>query len=246
MAEFVEGFEMLGGLGPAVSVFGSARTKPNEPWYAEAEQLGAELAHRNLGVITGGGPGIMEAVNKGAFQAGGMSVGLNIYLPQEQKANPFQNISLDFRYFFCRKVMFMKYAVALVCFPGGFGTMDEFFESMTLIQTGKAQKFPVMLIGTSFWNPLLKWIREYQLEKAQYIDGADLDLFKVTDNVVEAADHLAAEVAKYLAATREAERAADPAVRPLAEGTIAGKPPVNDPRPAEAKIGGPREKSKES
>jgi uncharacterized protein (TIGR00730 family) len=236
MAEFVEGFEMLGGLGPAVSVFGSARTPPGNPTYRMAEQLGAELARRNLVVITGGGPGIMEAANKGAFEAGGVSVGLNIYLPQEQKANLYQNIALDFRYFFCRKVMFMKYAVALVCFPGGFGTMDEFFETMTLLQTGKAQRFPVILIGTDFWNPLQAWVREHQLERNQYIDPGDLQLCKLTDDVIEAADYIAEQTAQYLARAKEAERAPDPASRPLAEGTIAGRPPINQPDQGAARI----------
>ncbi|MHC4089497.1 MAG: LOG family protein [Planctomycetota bacterium] len=165
MSEFVEGFEVMGSLPAAVSVFGSSRTTPADPYYALAERLGRLLVGRGFAVITGGGPGIMEAVNKGAYEAGGASVGLNIYLPHEQLANRYQNISLDFRYFFCRKVMFVKYATAFVCFPGGFGTMDEFFESMTLIQTDQLQ--------------------------SNYISPEDLDLFQISDDVEWVADHLA-------------------------------------------------------
>jgi len=155
-----------------------------------AEQLGKELADREFAVITGGGPGIMEAANKGAAAAGGVSVGLNIFLPHEQLSNPYQTVSLDFRYFFCRKVMFVKYSVAFVCFPGGFGTMDEFFESMTLIQSEKVEPFPVILIGSAFWEPLTQWMKEHLLGRRPYIDSADLDLFVVTDDVVWAADKI--------------------------------------------------------
>ncbi len=225
MSEFVEGFEMLSSLGPAVSVFGSARTRPGEPYYELAERLGAELARRKFAVITGGGPGIMEAVNKGAYQAGGVSVGLNIYLPEEQKANPFHTLSLDFRYFFCRKVMFMKYADALVCFPGGFGTMDEFFESMTLIQTEKVEPFPVMLVGSEYWLPLIEFLRAYQLEKFHYISEPDLDIFTITDDMTWAADFIAEEVAR-LAERKQAEEAEVAEwEQPLAEGTKRGRRP---------------------
>lgn len=230
MSEFVEGFEMLSRLGPAVTVFGSARTKPQEPAYQLAEKLGAELAQRNLAVITGGGPGIMEAANKGAYEAGGQSIGLNIYLPHEQSANDYQTLSLDFRYFFCRKVMFMKYAMALVCFPGGFGTMDEFFESMTLIQTEKIEPYPVVLVGSAFWTPLVEWMREHQLERGAYIGKQDLDLFTITDDVAWTADLLAEHERALIRAaeegTAESELEAEMWKRPLADGTKVGKRPV--------------------
>lgn len=230
MSEFVEGFEMLGDLGPAVSVFGSARTQPGDGSYMLAERLGAELARRKFAVITGGGPGIMEAANKGAFEAGGQSVGLNIYLPQEQRANAYQTVSLDFRYFFCRKVMFVKYAMALVCFPGGFGTMDEFFESMTLIQTEKVEPYPVMLIGEKFWKPLAAWMREYQLERNEYINAGDLELFTITDDVVWAADQLAAHAARITqprdVALRKGLQRKELWTRPLADGSKVGKRPL--------------------
>ncbi len=232
MSEFVEGFEMLGSLGPAISVFGSARTPECDPYYKLAEQLGAELVKREFAVITGGGPGIMEAANKGAYEAGGQSIGLNIYLPQEQAANRYQTISLDFRYFFCRKLMFMKYATGLVCFPGGFGTMDEFFESMTLIQTEKTEPFPVMLVGEEFWNPLVDWIRDCQLEKYNYVSDGDLDLFTITDDVCAVADRMREHAENKI---RQAEETADSATPnwqlPLADGTYQGKPPTGTPAP---------------
>ncbi|MFQ5590192.1 MAG: TIGR00730 family Rossman fold protein [Phycisphaerae bacterium] len=222
MSEFVEGFETMSRVPPAVSVFGSARIQPDDQYYAMAEKLAGELARRDFAVITGGGPGIMEAANKGAAEAGGVSVGLNIYLPEEQKANPFQNVSLDFRYFFCRKVMFVKYAVAFVCFPGGFGTMDEFFESMTLIQTHKVQSFPIILIGGAFWSPLIDWIREHQLVRNSYILERDLTLFDITDDVVAAAKII---VKAHRAASRRPAGAADPEGRLTAEGTYIGRQP---------------------
>ena len=183
MAEFVDGFDLMGRLGAGVSIFGSSRATPADPYYVQAEKLAGELAGHGLAVITGGGPGIMEAANKGAFEAGGTSIGLNITLPQEQEANRYQNVSLEFRYFFCRKVMFLKYAVGYVCFPGGFGTMDEFFESMTLIQTGKTDRFPVILVGSAFWSPLVEWMKAYQLGALGYISPEDMDMFTVTDDV---------------------------------------------------------------
>ena len=191
MAEFVEGFEVMSKLEPGVSVFGSARTPPSHPYYKQAERLGALLAKRKYTVITGGGPGIMEAANKGALEAGGTSIGLNITLPREQTPNPYQNVSLEFNYFFARKVMFVKYAVGFVCFPGGFGTMDEFFESMTLIQTGKSPRFCVVLVGKEFWTPLVDWLRSALRDTYQYISPEDLDLFKLTDDVEEAAQIIA-------------------------------------------------------
>ncbi len=231
MSEFVEGFEMLRGIGAAVSVFGSARTQPDDGYYGMAERLGGELARRDFAVITGGGPGIMEAANKGAYEAGGASIGLNIYLPHEQKANPYQTLSLDFRYFFCRKVMFLKYASALVCFPGGFGTMDEFFESMTLIQTEKAYPFPVVLVGCDYWNPLIEWIRRCQLEEHGYISASDLELFTVSDDITAVADLLEREIEAANARVQQAQEESEQWKRPLAEGTAAGKPPVDKRRP---------------
>jgi len=186
MSEFVEGLDTLERIPPAVSVFGSARTKPDSPVYAQAVECGRLLANRGLAVITGGGPGIMEAANRGASEAGGVSVGLNIVLPMEQSPNPYQNVEIDFRYFFIRKVMFVKYARGFIIFPGGFGTMDEYFESLTLIQTLKVVPFPVVLIGTRFWSGLLAWMRQTLDEEHQTISPQDLDLFSVTDDVEEA------------------------------------------------------------
>ena len=220
MSEFVEGIDIMSQMPAAVSVFGSARTPPGDPHYVQAEKLSAELVRSGFAVITGGGPGIMEAANKGAFEAGGESIGLNIYLPHEQVSNPYQTVSLDFRYFFCRKVMFVRYAVAFVCFPGGFGTMDEFFESMTLIQTNKTPRFPVMLVGSDFWTPLVDWIRTHQLGTPNYISPEDLDLFTVTDDI----DWVVEQVAKYhqeAVATPAAARDA----RLTAEGTETGRQP---------------------
>jgi len=231
MSEFVEGFETMSKVPPAVSVFGSARSGPADPSYALAERLAGELVKRGFAVITGGGPGIMEAANKGATQANGVSVGLNIFLPVEQEANRFQNVSLDFRYFFCRKVMFVKYAVAFVCFPGGFGTLDEFFESMTLIQTGKTDPFPVILIGSEFWAPLLDWMKRHLLGKTDYIAERDLELCEITDDVDWAAERIAERYQTHLAAQAAAERIA----ARTAEGTLIGTPPQRPipPRPYE-------------
>ena len=233
MSEFVEGFDVMSSLPPAVSVFGSSRSRSEDPQYAAAERLGRRLVEEGFAVITGGGPGIMEAVNKGAYEAGGPSVGLNIYLPEEQAANAYQNVSLDFRYFFCRKVMFVKYATAWVCFPGGFGTMDEFFESMTLIQTEKTERFPVILVGSEFWTPLAEWMRRHQLGTHNYISPGDLDLFQITDDVDWVARHLAECYQNYLQA-----QAAQPADEPsppwtivTAEGTTTGKTPYPQRRP---------------
>jgi hypothetical protein len=184
MAEFVEGFEALASVGKSVSVFGSARTKPTDPYYKAAEETGRLLAKAGYSVITGGGPGIMEAGNKGAFEAGGKSIGLNITLPQEQHSNPYQTISMDFHYFYARKVMFVKYASAFICFPGGFGTLDEFFETMTLIQTLKIESFPVILFGTPFWSGLVEWMRHQMIPKT--IHGEDLDIFRLVDRPADA------------------------------------------------------------
>ena len=197
MAEFVEGFDELSKVGPAVSIFGSSRTQADHPYYKLAEQTAAALAKAGFGVITGGGGGIMEAANKGALEAGGQSVGLNIEIPEEQVANPFQNLSLSFRYFFARKMMFMKYAQAFIIFPGGFGTMDEFFESLTLIQTMKMAHFPVILMGSSFWSGLLDWIKSEMLETQQNISPEDLDIYTVTDDPAEAVRIIRGSEEKY-------------------------------------------------
>jgi hypothetical protein len=182
MAEFVEGIETMSRVGPAVSVFGSARTPPDHPMYRKATEFAHKLVEHQFAVITGGGPGIMEAANKGAAEAGGQSVGLNIWLPMEQGANPYQNMALDFHYFFVRKVMFVKYACAFVCFPGGFGTMDEFFEAMTLIQTKKTPPMKIVLFDSQFWTPLAAWIKETMLKQYQNISPEDADLFEITDD----------------------------------------------------------------
>jgi uncharacterized protein (TIGR00730 family) len=186
LSEFVEGFEALAGVGRAVAVFGSARTPADSEAYELARQVGAALADRGFAVITGGGPGAMEAANKGAHEAGGLSIGCNIELPHEQHLNPYVDLSVEFHYFFARKTMFVKYADAFVIMPGGFGTLDELFEALTLIQTGKIRNFPVVLFGSAYWTGLLDWMREVQLP-AGVIGQADLDLLTVTDDPVEAA-----------------------------------------------------------
>ncbi len=184
MAEFVEGFETLAHIGPAVTIFGSARTRPGEATYHAAEKTAALLAKAGFAIITGGGPGIMEAGNKGCFEAGGKSIGCNISLPHEQEANRYQHIALDFHYFYARKVMFVKYASAFICFPGGFGTLDEFFETVTLIQTLKIEAFPIILFGREFWSGLLHWM-EATL-RPHFIDGEDLGIFRIADSPEEA------------------------------------------------------------
>lgn len=184
MAEFVEGFEALGDCQPSVSVFGSTRVKPGDEIYQKAERIGRLLADNGFGVITGGGPGAMEAANKGAASAGGKSIGLNIELPLEQRPNPYSNINLTFHYFFVRKVMFVKYAVAYIILPGGFGTMDELFESITLIQTHKIRPFPVILVGSTYWKGLLDWIREVVLKEGK-ISTSDLEILQVIDEPEE-------------------------------------------------------------
>ena len=181
MAEFVEGFEELASVGPAVSIFGSAREKPKTKYYKLAEETAADIAKAGFAIITGGGGGIMEAANKGAAQAGVKSIGLNIELPMEQIPNEYQNLSLHFRYFFCRKMMFLKYAHGFIVFPGGYGTMDEFFESSVLIQTLKQVSFPVILMGSEYWQGLIDWIKETMLGKHEYISPEDLDVFTIVD-----------------------------------------------------------------
>jgi len=182
MAEFTEGFEELASVGPAVSFFGSARTNPDDPYYALAEQTASEIVNAGFSVITGGGGGIMEAANKGAAKAGGQSIGLNIELPMEQIPNRYQNLSLHFRYFFVRKVMFLKYAHGFIVFPGGYGTMDEFFEAAVLIQTLKQASFPVILMGSDYWEGLIKWIKGTMLNKHCYIDADDMNVFTMVDD----------------------------------------------------------------
>jgi uncharacterized protein (TIGR00730 family) len=180
IAEFVEGFEALADCPPSVSIFGSSRARPDDEVYQKAEQVAQLLVENGFGVITGGGPGVMEAANKGAALAGGRSIGLNIQLPNEQEPNPYTNLTLSFRYFFVRKVMFVKYAVAYVIFPGGFGTMDELFESVTLIQTQKIKPFPVILVGSEYWKGLLDWLKAVVLKEGK-ISPSDLDIFQVVD-----------------------------------------------------------------
>jgi len=185
--EFVAGFDALAQIGPAVTVFGSARTGEDDPYYAQAVAVGRLLAERGFATITGGGPGIMEAANRGAREGGGTSIGCNIELPHEQGTNAYVDLSVNFRYFFVRKTMFMKYAEGFIIFPGGFGTLDELFEALTLIQTGKVRNFPLILFGTTYWGGLLDWLRGTMLTEAK-ISAGDLDLFMLTDDPTEAAD----------------------------------------------------------
>jgi len=184
MAEFVDGFEALAKYHPAVSIFGSTRVKPGDEVYQKAEQIGKLLAENGFAVITGGGPGVMEAANKGAFSTGGKSIGLNIELPLEQKPNPYTNITLNFRYFFVRKVMFVKYAVAYIILPGGFGTLDELLESITLIQTKKIRPFPVILVGSEYWRGFLDWMKDVVL-KDEKISLADIEILQLIDKPEE-------------------------------------------------------------
>ena len=186
MAEFVEGFEELANIGPAVSIFGSARTEPEDPYYQLTVDTAREIGKAGFAVITGGGGGVMEAANKGATEVGATSVGLNIDLPHEQEPNEYQDISLHFRYFFCRKVMFLKYAHGFVVMPGGFGTMDEFFESLVLIQTLKQAHFPVICMDSEYWKGLIDWITEVMLKKHEYISPEDMDVFSICDKPEEA------------------------------------------------------------
>jgi len=185
MSEFVHGFNSLADVGAAVSIFGSARIKSDSPMYEAARDLGHRLAKAGFAVITGGGPGIMEAANRGAREADGYSIGCNIELPHEQHINPYVDVAVNFRYFFVRKTMFVKYAEGFVLFPGGFGTLDETFEALTLIQTNKLSQFPVILFGASYWAGLVAWLRDVVLE-AGYVSPDDLDLFQVTDSPEDA------------------------------------------------------------
>jgi uncharacterized protein (TIGR00730 family) len=189
LSEFVEGFDALADIPPAISVFGSARISRDDPMYASARAVGAEIAASGMAVITGGGPGIMEAANRGAHEAGGVSVGCNIALPFEQATNPYVDIGIDFEHFFVRKTMFVKYAEGFVVFPGGFGTLDELFESLTLIQTGKVLHFPVVLYGSEYWDGLLSWLRERMLAEGK-VGPADLDIFTVCDDPPGVVQHI--------------------------------------------------------
>ncbi|MFB3785815.1 MAG: TIGR00730 family Rossman fold protein [bacterium] len=184
MAEFTESFETLSQLKNAVSIFGSARTPEGHPQYEMARGLGRRIAQEGLPVITGGGPGVMEAANRGAYEANGISVGMNIQLPMEQKPNPYITLGLSFRYFFIRKVMLVKYSIAFVIFPGGFGTLDELFESLTLIQTHRIRSFPVVLFGTEYWGGLVDWLKS-KVQAEGNISPRDLDLFTLTDSIDE-------------------------------------------------------------
>ncbi len=192
MSEFVEAYDRMAKIGPCVSIFGSARTKPDNPYYQLSEQLAERLASKGFGIISGGGPGIMEAANKGAQQGNGPSVGLNIDLPFEQNHNPYidQEHNLEFNYFFVRKVVFIKYSQAFVIMPGGFGTLDEFFEAMTLIQTKKIRRRPIVLFGSEYWNGMLQWVESTMLMKEQNISEGDLELFKVVDDVDSAVSYI--------------------------------------------------------
>lgn len=200
MAEFVEGFDKLAKIGPCVSIFGSARTKADNPYYQIADEIAAKLVRHGYGVITGGGPGIMEAANKGAFEQGGKSVGLNIQLPFEQHSNiyidPDKNINFDF--FFVRKVMFVKYSQGFIVLPGGFGTLDELFEALTLIQTKKIGRFPIIMVGKSYWSGLIDWIKSTMLEGEHNINPEDLKLFSVVDTPDEAVRVIEEFYSKYL------------------------------------------------
>jgi uncharacterized protein (TIGR00730 family) len=186
MAEFVEGFETMARVGKAVTIFGSARTLPQDPYYKAAEETARLLVQAKFAVITGGGPGIMEAANKGAHDAKGTSVGLNISLPHEQMSNPYINLGMDFHYFYARKVMFVKYASAFIAFPGGFGTLDECFEVLTLVQTMKIDPFPVIFFGTEYWTGLVEWMRRRLAPT--FIDLEDIDIFRIVDRPKDAVD----------------------------------------------------------
>ncbi len=200
MSEFVEGFDKMSKIGPCVSIFGSARTKPDNKYYILAEEIAFKLTQEGYGVITGGGPGIMEAANKGAKRGKGKSVGLNIELPFEQKPNDFidRDKSIDFHYFFVRKTIFLKYSQGFIGMPGGFGTIDELFESLTLVQTHKIASFPVVLVGKDYWGGLVEWIKEIMHKKESNIHLEDLELFKIVDTADEAVKHIVDFYSKYL------------------------------------------------
>jgi uncharacterized protein (TIGR00730 family) len=219
MGEFVEGFDELASLGPAVSVFGSARTPPEHPVYQKCVETARLLGEAGFAIITGGGPGLMQAANQGAREAGACSVGLNIELPFEQHDNPHADLKIHFRYFFVRKTMFVKYAQAFVIFPGGFGTLDELFESLTLIQTGRIRDFPVVLFDSGYWGPLLEWLKG-TVEANEKISVGDLDLIKVTDSPLEVVDHVVSRYTEDLKEWAEANGIGE--LSPRGSGTGGG------------------------
>ena len=227
LAEFVEGFDAMAEVGPAISVFGSARTKKSHPYYRQARELGRMLAKAGYAVITGGGPGIMEAANRGCQEAGGLSIGCNIELPKEQGLNPYVDLGIEFRYFFARKVMFVKYADAFVIFPGGYGTLDELFEALTLIQTHKVQDFPVILMDTEYWGGMIDWIRASLLKEAA-INPEDVDLLRLTDDPKEAVRIIQA----YDKSHREAASGVEPQTKPIERRDV--KRPSTKPEHAES------------
>ena len=227
LAEFVEGFDALASVGPAVSVFGSARIKSSNPYYRQARELGKMLAKAGYAVITGGGPGIMEAANRGCQEGGGLSVGCNIELPQEQGLNPYVDLGVEFRYFFARKVMFVKYADAFVIFPGGYGTLDELFEALTLIQTQKVQDFPVILMGTDYWGGMIDWIRASLLAESA-INPEDVDLLRLTDDPAEAIRIIKA----YQRTHRERAAEVEPETKPIEKKDV--KKPTSKPHRSES------------
>jgi uncharacterized protein (TIGR00730 family) len=226
LSEFVEGFDTLADLPPSVSIFGSARSKPGSRDWVLAEQIGAALARAGYAVITGGGPGVMEAANKGCAEAGGMSVGLGIELPFEQGINDWVDLGIDFRYFFVRKTMFVKYAQAFVVLPGGFGTLDELFEALTLVQTKKVTRFPVVLMGTWYWQGLIDWMRDTMAAEGK-IGPEDLNLFCLTDDVIAAVNHIVNADAELQAEQEAAFARAAAAQR--AAATASPQPVFNDP-----------------
>jgi uncharacterized protein (TIGR00730 family) len=226
LSEFVEGFDALAEVGPAVSVFGSARMGSRHRYYRQARELGRMLGKAGYAVITGGGPGIMEAANRGCREGGGLSIGCNIELPEEQGLNPYVDLGVEFRYFFTRKVMFVKYADAFVIFPGGYGTLDELFEALTLIQTQKVQDFPVILMGTDYWGGMIDWIRASLLAESA-INPEDVDLLRLTDDPNEAV-----KIIKAYQKTRESAAAVAPATKPIEKKDV--KKPTSKAERAES------------
>jgi len=209
LSEFVEGFDALAAIPPAVSVFGSARISREDPLYEQARQVGQELARAGLAVITGGGPGVMEAANRGCREGGGLSIGCNIELPFEQKINDYVDLGIDFRYFFVRKTMFVKYAEGFVVFPGGYGTLDELFEALTLIQTGKVHHFPVALFGSAYWAGLIDWLKDPVVAEGN-IAPKDIDLFKICDDANEVIEHVTAVLRGKVPVEPDEESAVQP------------------------------------
>ena len=211
LGEFVEGFDALARIGPAVSIFGSARVPASDPIYESARQLARALVRDGFAIITGGGPGIMEAANRGASEAGGLSIGCNIELPYEQGLNPYVKLGIEFRYFFVRKTMFVKYAEGFVIFPGGFGTLDELFEALTLVQTAKVEHFPIILFGTSFWQGMLDWLRDPVMSEGK-VSPEDMELLTLTDDVEVACRTLVDHHERRMAETDGGRRPTVPAV----------------------------------